>query len=69
MGTAQRCRLNALNPSARIEFGDDCAMSGVTICAKDSILFGKKVMLGAGAVISDTDFHSLDPELRGRGVT
>ena len=39
-------------------------MSGVTICAKSSVVIGNRVVIGAGVTIADTDFHSLDPVVR-----
>ena len=59
MGVVQRCKFNTLTESARIRMGDKCAISGVVLCAKESVVLGNRVMIGSGAVICDTDFHSL----------
>jgi acetyltransferase-like isoleucine patch superfamily enzyme len=39
-------------------------MSGTTICAADKIIIGDRCVIGSNVTIADTDFHSLDPEIR-----
>jgi len=39
-------------------------MSGVTICAQTRVLIGNRVAIGNNTAITDTDFHSLDPDIR-----
>lgn len=65
MGVMQRCLLHTLAPDSIIKIGKDCGMSGAVICAKRSVQIGDRVQLGSGAMICDTDFHSMDFELRG----
>lgn len=52
--------------NAVLRIGDDCGLSGVSIVAVERVEIGHRVLLGANAVISDTDFHPLDPEARRR---
>ena len=66
MGVLQPCVLNALLEMSRIEIGKNCGMSGAVICAKESVVLGHNVQLGSGVVISDTDFHSMDYQVRGQ---
>ena len=66
MGVLQPCVLNALMETSRIEIGQKCGMSGAVICAKESVVMGNNVQLGSGVVISDTDFHSMDYQVRGQ---
>jgi len=66
MGVLQPCVLNAFLETSNIEIGANCGMSGVVICAKESVKLGNNVQLGSGVVICDTDFHSMDYQLRGK---
>jgi len=55
-----------------VNIGDDVAMSGCSITAEERITVGNRVMIGAGALILDSDAHPLDPQERfkgGRGRT
>ena len=47
--------------------GDDCGLSGAVIGAAERIVLGDRVMVGANATITDTDWHPLDPEARSGG--
>lgn len=58
------CALRLLAPNARITIGDDCALSGVVVCAATAVDIGNHVLIGANVKISDTDFHPLSPEAR-----
>ncbi|MDG1302237.1 MAG: acyltransferase [Opitutae bacterium] len=65
MGVITPVVLNAMTPDAMIKIGDQVGISGAVICAKRSIQIGDRVLLGSGVVICDTDFHSLDYNIRG----
>lgn len=56
--------LRTLRPGAEITIGQRVRISGATICAANRVEIGDDVCIGANATIVDTDFHSLDPELR-----
>lgn len=58
------CCLALLKEGASIEIGDDSALTGVTVCAAESVVIGRRVLIGADATIMDTDFHPLSPEAR-----
>lgn len=59
----------ALESNSCIEIGDGTGISGASIVARSAITIGKRVLIGAGACIWDTDFHPLDPEARRRHAT
>ena len=66
LGVFQRCIVSA-GAGANLRIGSHVGISGVTIHAAKSISIGDYVMIGSGALITDTDAHPLDPEQRRRG--
>lgn len=46
--------------NAKLEIGEDTGCSSVTICCFQHIKIGNHVRIGAGTLIMDTNFHSLD---------
>jgi acetyltransferase-like isoleucine patch superfamily enzyme len=48
----------------RLEIGDDCGLSNVEIYCWRSIRLGRRVMLGGGCKVYDSDFHPLDSKAR-----
>ena len=64
LGTSHSTILNVMAAGARIEIGKKSGISGAVICAKESVVIEDMVLIGSGAIICDTDFHSLDPETR-----
>lgn len=60
--------LRTLGEGAILTIGDNVGVSGGAICAVGSVRIGNRVMIGANTVISDSDFHSLDPLLRAKGI-
>jgi acetyltransferase-like isoleucine patch superfamily enzyme len=61
LGVAHPCVLATWSPDAAIVIGERVGLTGVSICAARAISIGNRVMIGANAVIVDTDFHPLDP--------
>lgn len=53
---------------AMIRVGRDCGFTGAVIVAAERVEIGDRVLLGSNAVVSDTDFHPLDPEERRRDI-
>ncbi len=51
---------------ARLTIGDDFGMTGGSLVCDQRVTIGDRVWVGANAVISDTDFHPLDPDTRRR---
>ena len=64
LGVNHPCVFRTLRPEATLSIGEGVRMSGVSICAGVRVEIGDHVVIGANAVIVDTDFHSLDPLLR-----
>ncbi len=56
--------LAALTPGSAITIGSGTGISGASIVASSSVTVGRRVLIGAGACVWDTDFHPLDPERR-----
>ncbi|SFK80976.1 Hexapeptide repeat of succinyl-transferase [Porphyromonadaceae bacterium KH3CP3RA] len=63
IGRVQRCILFVDN-GAELIIGNNVGMSSTALVAKTSIHIGDNVKIGGGVCIYDTDFHSLDPEIR-----
>lgn len=68
LGTALGVRaptiLRILGDEGRIEIGADTGISGATICSAMSVTIGSHCLIGADAMIFDTDFHPHDPDGR-----
>lgn len=67
LGVFQRVIIRTVRPGARIVIGDDVGVSGATISAAQSIMIGNRVLIGSGALITDSDAHAIDPEDRAAG--
>lgn len=48
----------------RLRIGNRVGMSNATICCEESVEIGNDVMLGGGAQVFDTNFHSTDASER-----
>lgn len=68
LGTALGVRaptiLRILGSDGRIEIGADTGISGATICSAISVTIGARCLIGADAMIFDTDFHPHEPDGR-----
>jgi acetyltransferase-like isoleucine patch superfamily enzyme len=56
--------IRTLLPNAKVYIGNGVKMSGASICAAKSIKIDDNVLIGANAVIADTDFHAIDSNKR-----
>lgn len=63
IGFVQPCTIY-VNAGASLVIGDNVGISQSSIICHHSICIGNNVKLGGGVKIYDTDFHSLDPEIR-----
>lgn len=61
IGVNHRCIISAHSATAVIKIGNNCGFSGSSIGAKESIEIGDNVLVGANSIITDFDWHSLDP--------
>lgn len=64
IGVFQRVILNALEPNSKLKIGNNVGISGATISCELEIVLGNNVLIGSGVLITDSDFHPLDPEKR-----
>ena len=64
LGVSHPVILRTLLKGANIIIGSNVRMSGTTICAAESVSIGDRCVIGSNVIITDTDFHSLDPLLR-----
>ncbi len=56
--------IRTLTSTARITIGNNVGMSGGSICAAENITIGNDVLIGANSIITDNDFHVIQPETR-----
>ncbi|MFH0755879.1 MAG: acyltransferase [Bacteroidota bacterium] len=64
LGVQHPVIIRTLKAGAGIEIGANVRMSGTTICASDHIRIGERCVIGANVTIADTDFHSLNSQIR-----
>ena len=69
LGPQTKCYLHTMVPGALIEIGDDAGISSSTIVARERVRIGERTIIGADSLIIDSDFHSLDAEMRRKAVT
>lgn len=66
-GINHPCILSTHNSGAVINIGSGSGFSGTTIGCAENIEIGKDVLVGANSVITDFDWHSMDPMNRNDG--
>jgi len=67
IGLNRRSIIATHSKDAEIIIGDNCGFSAIVIGAKESIRIGNDVMAGANVLITDFDWHALNPEERKHG--
>ena len=63
IGRQQRCQLMVAD-NAVLTIGNDVGMSSSSLICTYKMHIGDRVLIGGNVVIYDTDFHSLDSEIR-----
>lgn len=63
IGSYRRCTF-FVDRGAKLIIGDNVGISQTALICHKSIKIGNDVKIGGGVSIYDTDFHSLDPEIR-----
>lgn len=63
IGSYRRCTF-FVDKNAELIIGDNVGISQTALICHKSIKIGNNVKIGGGVSIYDTDFHSLDPEIR-----
>lgn len=64
LGPQRPVILSTRRPGAALIIGDDFGMTGGSIVCEERITIGQRVTVGANTIITDTDFHPLDPQVR-----
>lgn len=64
IGLIQPCVFNVNSVDSLINIGDNVGISGSTINASTQIYVGNNVLIGSGCLITDTDSHPIEPEIR-----
>ena len=52
--------IRTLSETAQILIGDNVGVSGCSISARESVKIGNNVLIGSGALITDSDAHPVD---------
>jgi len=68
IGLNRRTIIATHSGHAEIIIGNDCGFSAVVIGARESIVIGDNVMVGANVLITDFDWHSIKPDERQHGI-
>lgn len=63
VGVFQRVTIKALAKDSVIKIGDEVGVSGATISGRN-VSIGNRVLIGSGALITDSDAHAIPPNLR-----
>jgi acetyltransferase-like isoleucine patch superfamily enzyme len=64
IGINRNCIISTHSKFAMIKIGDNCGFSGVSIGCANSITIGNNVLVGANVIITDFDWHNIDPAKR-----
>lgn len=64
IGVNQRCTIATCCENALISIGSNSGFSGVVIRAAKSIEIGNDVLCGANVLITDSDWHAINPSKR-----
>lgn len=58
------CVFSTRRPDANLTIGNDFGMTGGAIVCEEKIIIGQRVTIGANSILTDTDFHPIDPVWR-----
>jgi len=64
IGLNRTCLISTFNEGTTICIGENSGFSGTVIGAAESITIGNNVLSGANVLITDFDWHPIDPTLR-----
>jgi len=68
IGLNRRSIIATHSDKAQIIIGNNCGFSAIVIGSKESITIGNDVMAGANVLITDFDWHAIDPAQRQHGT-
>jgi acetyltransferase-like isoleucine patch superfamily enzyme len=64
LGANHACVLSTRHANAVLTIGDDFGMTGGSIVCEERLTIGNRVTIGANSILTDTDFHPIDYQLR-----
>ncbi len=64
IGVNRKCIVATHSNDALVEIGNNCGFSGTVIGAKKRIILGNDVICGANTLITDFDWHGIQPDQR-----
>jgi acetyltransferase-like isoleucine patch superfamily enzyme len=64
IGVNRKCIIATHSKTALISIGKNCGLSGTVIGAKEKIVIGNNVLCGANTLITDFDWHGIQPDKR-----
>ncbi len=64
IGVSRKCIISTHDEKAQIIIGSNCGFSGTVIGAKEKIIIGNDVLCGANTLITDFDWHGIEPNRR-----
>lgn len=64
IGVSRRCLIGAYAEDAAVLIGEKCGFNGTVIASIDQVTIGDKTLCGANTLITDFDWHLVDPMLR-----
>jgi len=67
VGVNRKCIVATHGDFATIQIGNECGFSGTVIGAAESIKIGNNVFFGANTLVTDFDWHAVNPENRKTG--
>ena len=64
IGVNRRCLVGAYVEGASVRIGSNCGFNGTVIGCTDSVTIGDGTLCGANTLVTDFDWHLVDPSLR-----
>lgn len=64
IGVNRKCTIATHSNNAFISIGNNCGLSGTVIGAMQKIIIGNNVLCGANTLITDFDWHGVNPDKR-----
>lgn len=63
-GIYHPCLIKLISEDAELEIGDNVGLNGAAVSVMTKIVIGNNCLIGANAMISDTDYHPINPDNR-----
>lgn len=64
VGLNHKCLITTMREGAELRIANNCGISGATISAAFKITIHSNVLIGANVLITDFDWHNIDPSKR-----